>query len=752
MFNKTDTAQTGDTNNKTSLKASSPSTDQKREIVEQPHIKTADNYPGKNVSRYLRQLKLSTKAVIFSLAIGTLPVLGIGMIAYSFGSKSISKQIIINQENQAISLGDIINRFLLAKYGDIQIISNLPFLTNAQVSKSTTIAEKQAVLNRYITAYQGYDHLAVFDLSGKIILQSRGGISGQEKNLKYFQEVLQKNAPVISQPEILKNQTVVIYIAAPVKDIATGKTIAVVRTRVSIKLLMETIKNYVDNNDDYYLVDPEGKFFLSLQQDLLGQKATVIYPGLANLLNRENLDIFTGVQTIYQPPQLVNYAPLRKLEGLPNLNWQLILAKDAAIAFEPQRQFMKLVANITAVIAFLMTLLAAWFAKSMTKQNYSLSLASEDEIKIALGNRTENELPTGAKEQEIHLAKKSISEQEWQQTDTLHLQLLQLISQVENAAKGDLTVQAEVKDGEIGTIANVFNSILASLQNIVHQVKQNAGQINRNIGSNQDAINNLAAETVIQAEEINRTLAIVEQMTNSIAALATGTQEITAIANQAHHTATKSGKAMDLTLKNILSWQETVGETAKKVRYLGESSQQISRVVSLINQIAIQTNLLAINAGIEAARAGEEGQGFAVVAEEIGELAARSSAATQEIEQIVEKIKKDTTEAVQAMEVDTNQVIESRQIVADAKQNLSEIGDISQQIDVFVKSISMASVSQVETSQVISQLMRNIAVISERNSDYSRQISGSLQKTAEISQQLEHQVDTFKVNDSGYQQ
>jgi twitching motility protein PilJ len=201
-----------------------------------------------------------------------------------------------------------------------------------------------------------------------------------------------------------------------------------------------------------------------------------------------------------------------------------------------------------------------------------------------------------------------------------------------------------------------------------------------------------------------------------------------------------------LTVENILSLQETVGETAKKVRHLGESSQQISRVVSLINQIAIQTNLLAINAGIEAARAGEEGQGFAVVAEEVGELATRSAAATQEIEQIVEQIKRDTDEVVKAMEVGTNQVIQSTQIAADAKQSLSEIVDISQQIDAFVKSIATASVSQVETSQVINQLMKNVLAISQSNSESCRHISTSLQKTAEISQQLEQKVETFKVN------
>ncbi|MBD2296244.1 methyl-accepting chemotaxis protein [Anabaena sphaerica FACHB-251] len=741
MINKTDTAHTGDANNKASIKASAPITDKKVEIIGQPHIKTSDNYPGNNVIRYLRQLKLSTKAIIFSIAIGTLPVLGIGMIAYNLGSKSISKQIISTQEKEVISLGEIINRFMLARYGDIQILSSLPFLSNPELSKSTSIAEKQAVLNRFITAYQGYDHVAVFNLNGKVIIQSKGGTISQEQNLKYFQEVLRTNAPVISQPEILKNNAVVIYIAAPIKDVATGKTTAVVRTRVSIQLLIESIKNYVDNNDDYYLVDTDGKFFLSLQKDLLGQEATVIYPGLANLLNRENLDTFTGVETIYQAPQLVSYAPLKKLEGLPKLNWQLILAKDGAIALDPQRQFLKLIAHITAIMALLMTLLAAWLAKSITKQNFSAYASLE-----TLGNQKEDVLPVGVKEQDIQVAKESISEQEYQPKNTLHLQLLQLISQVENAAKGDLTVQVEVKDGEIGTIANVFNSILKSLRDIVIHVKQNASQINRDIGLNQNAINHFSEDATTQFEEFNRTLATVEQMTNYMQALANDAQGITAIANHAKYTTIRSVKAMDLTVKNIVSLQETVDETAKKVRHLGESSQQISRVVSLINQVAMQTNLLAINAGIEAARAGEEGQGFAVVAEEVGELAARSASATQEIEQIVEKIKRDTTEVVKAMEVGTNQVIESTQIAADAQQSLSEFVDISQQINDFIKSISTASVSPEQTSQIVNQLSKDIVAISQRTSDSSRQISASLQQTAEISQRLQNQVENFKIN------
>ncbi|AFZ56628.1 methyl-accepting chemotaxis protein [Anabaena cylindrica FACHB-243] len=752
MFNKTDTAQSGDTQKKASLRASSKVTDHRIEMVSQSHVNTTRNYPGNHAVRYLQRLTLRTKAVILAIALGTLPVFGLGMMAYNFGSKSISKQIVSNQEAQALRLSDTINRFMLAKYGDIQVLSTLPFLTNAQVSKSTSIPEQQAVLNRFITAYKAYDHLAVFDLNGKVIIQSKGGTSTQEKNLQYFQEVIQNNSPVISQPETLKNKEVVIYVAAPIQDLATRKTIAVVRTRIPIKLLVETIKNYVADSDDYYLVDATGKFFLSLKPDLLGQAATVIYPGLANPLDIQNVDSFTGIQTIKQQPELVSYVPLKKLAGLPNLNWQLILAQNAAIAFEPQRQFLMLVAQRTALVALLFALLAVWLAQSITKPNSQASagvetvIENENEIKIGLANQQNNELAAPTKEQDINVSEESTNEQEWQQQDTLHLQLLNLLSQVESAAKGDLTAQADVITGEVGTIANVFNLILENLRDIVTQVQQAASQVDTSLGSNQNAIRDLTQAAITQADDINRTLVAVDQMTSSMQALVDGAQEVTNIANHAHHTATKSGKAMDSTVQNILSLQETVGETAKKVRHLGESSQQISRVVSLINQIAMQTNLLAINAGIEAARAGEEGQGFAVVAEEVGELAARSAAATQEIEQIVEKIKRDTNEVMQAMEVGNNQVIESTQIVADAKQSLSEILDVSQQVDILVKSISMASGLQLETSQIVRQLMQDIAETSQLRGDYTQQIGESLQRNIEIFQHLQKNIENFKLN------
>ena len=341
----------------------------------------------------------------------------------------------------------------------------------------------------------------------------------------------------------------------------------------------------------------------------------------------------------------------------------------------------------------------------------------------------------------------ALSEERRQKQEALQLQLVSLLGEVEGASRGDLTVRADVTAGEIGTVADFFNSIVESLRQIVTKVKLSAEQVNASLGDNEVAIQSLADEALRQAEEVTQTLASVESMTNSIQQVAASARRAADVANSASATAETSGQAMDLTVQNILNLREIIGETSKKVKRLGESSQQISKAVSLINQIAMQTNLLAINAGIEAARAGEEGQGFAVVAEEVGELAARSADATKEIERIVETIQRETAEVVDAMNQSTTEVVAGTRLVEDAKQNLSQILDVSRQIDQLVQSISEATVSQVEISETVTQLMQSVAQESTRTSTSSRKISDSLRQTVNVARSLQDSVGTFKTDD-----
>ena len=339
-----------------------------------------------------------------------------------------------------------------------------------------------------------------------------------------------------------------------------------------------------------------------------------------------------------------------------------------------------------------------------------------------------------------------LAREQQERTERIQMQLINLLSEVEAASQGDLTVRADITADEIGTVADIFNSLIESLRDVVVQVKATTAKVNNELAEDETAMKQLADESLRQAKKVKRMLDAVEQMSSSIQSVADSANQAAEVARQASERALSSGETMDETVQSILHLRETVAETAKKVKRLGESSQQISKVISLINQIALQTNLLAINASIEAARAGEEGRGFAVVAEEVGELAARSAAATREIEQIVDTIQQETNEVVQAMETGTAQVVEGTRLVEVSKASLEQIVQVSQQIDELVQSISQATVSQSRISNTVNVLMQDIAKVSEGMSATSKDISESLQETVSLAQELQTSVNIFKVS------
>lgn len=674
MLKKNDIRKSGDSQNKVSL--ISP--------VKVIDIQGEDSSQAQNLDhrfKYLQQLKSRIKPIILSIAIGSLPILGIGVIAYSFGSKLMTKQIIISQETKAISLSNAVNNFLGQRYEDIRVLSNIKLLSNASNKKTDKSNKKdkidiskiniktQETLDSLRRTGKVYDSVAVFDLNGKVIMKSGGESLEAEKKLVYFQEVIKQDTPIISQPEIVKNGNAVIYVAAPIKDRIKGNTIGIVRTRIPIKYLEKLVKSHTDDIQEYYFLDEKGRILISSYQNLFGQDSEEIYPGLANVLNAEDIQTFTEVAQNNQNQQLITYVPLRKLSDSQNINWWLIVTKDTAIAFKPQKEFLLLIASTTSVIGLVMILFVGWLVQ---------------------GNKEIQKLNTNSK----------------------------LNNDQDTEERQDLP---------------------NNLQYIVNQIQQSVDEINV-------SIQKLTTEAVIESEQNNRSLETIDNMTIAIVSIANIAQQAVTIINDANYAATETGAAMDLTLQNIFLVQETVSEIVKKVKRLGESSQQISRVVSVINQIAMQTNLLAINAGIEAARAGEEGQGFAVVAEEVGELAARIATATQETEEIIAKIQRETGEIIQGMTTGTNQVAESSHIIKNAKESLQQIVNVSGQIDTLVQSILSTTTSQIQTSEIVIQTVKDITNISRFNRDNYHQISQSLQKAVDISQQLKETVETFTAN------
>jgi methyl-accepting chemotaxis protein PixJ len=192
--------------------------------------------------------------------------------------------------------------------------------------------------------------------------------------------------------------------------------------------------------------------------------------------------------------------------------------------------------------------------------------------------------------------------------------------------------------------------------------------------------------------------------------------------------------------------RQTVAETAKKVKRLGESSQKISKVVNLISSFADQTNLLALNASIEAAHAGEEGRGFAVVADEVRSLARQSAQATAEIETLVASIQSETNDVVAAMEAGTEQVVTGTKLVDETRKSLNQITVASVQITELVEAIAKAAVEQSQTSQTVTQTMTQVAAISDKTSQEAAMVSDSFKQLLTVAQSLEESVRQFKVS------
>jgi twitching motility protein PilJ len=324
---------------------------------------------------------------------------------------------------------------------------------------------------------------------------------------------------------------------------------------------------------------------------------------------------------------------------------------------------------------------------------------------------------------------------------------MRLLDEISGLAEGDLTRRAEVTAELTGAIADAFNGMTEQLSQVVKDVKDASLQVNSTSGEVRTSTENLAEISEAQAVQISDAIAAINEMATSIQQVAANATDCSMVSEQSTTNAREGAETVDKTNAAMNAIRENVQETARTIKRLGESSQEIGNIVQLINDIADRTSILALNAAIQAAMAGDAGRGFAVVAEEVQRLAERSTNATKEIKTLVNNIQGEIGEAGASMEESIQKVVEGSGLAADAINKLQEIEGVSTKLAELIQSISMASTQQSKASQNISKIMEEVGEVSSQTSAASRQTAMAMDKLSETSDQLRSSVEVFKLDE-----
>jgi twitching motility protein PilJ/methyl-accepting chemotaxis protein PixJ len=883
--------------------------------------------PWDAVRSFSKSLQLKTIAV--AIALGTLPVMGIGTFAYLSTSQGVEKDAFNNLEIATQDLQDKLVLFMEERYRDIDIYANLAIFTDPKTAKSLSVEQKNAILTEYVKSSGVYNSIAVTDLKGNFLYQSQGPESDTVDNasdIDWFQAALKTDRPFITEPRLSAATKIYsILVSAPIKEEGTGKTIAVIRTRMPVSVLQDVFRVSNERGQDIFAFDSNNTIYTSSVESAAGKTLEQVFPLMAASIKkqgRKELSIF-GANEETKIKSIEVFNPSQRLKTQYGLDWSLLVATPETRALASRDQLLLTVLLGTGVTTLLVSAIAAFLASRATRPivdaaeavdkigqgqlNTRVEVKGEDELGV-LGdniNQMATQLQTFTQEQillakvagsrtlslqdldavfnnaledarqilnvdrviiyrfnpdfsgyisaeavargllhvldhniedttfseqlleaykgglatpinnvyeanlyphQIRLAERlqfmallevpilqqgqpygllmahysaprqwqtsevnffkqlaaqfglsldrvtllketeELAQEQKQLKEALQQRALELLKEVDPISKGDLTIRAKVTADEIGTIADSYNVTVANLRKIVTQVQQAASQVAETTSNNGQTVQSLSTEALRQAEEIGQALERAQEMAQSVREVAHNAQLAEAAVQEAAQTVEEGDQAMNRTVDGIIAIRETVAETAKKVKHLGESSQKISTVVNLISTFAAQTNLLALNASIEAARAGEEGRGFAVVADEVRALARQSAQATSEIEKLVAAIQAETNEVVAAMEAGTEQVVTGTKLVDETRQSLNKITAVSLQINNLVESITQATVVQAQASEAVTETMTKVAQSAEKTSQEANYVSSSFEQLLTVAQTLQEDVRRFKVS------
>jgi methyl-accepting chemotaxis protein len=317
-------------------------------------------------------------------------------------------------------------------------------------------------------------------------------------------------------------------------------------------------------------------------------------------------------------------------------------------------------------------------------------------------------------------------------------------------AKNDFTVRMKGNyKGDYQGIKLNVNQLGESLSNVINQVSEAVSATASASSEISSSTEQMAAGAQEQTQQATEVAGAVEQMTKTIIETTQNATTASQLAKHAGDTAIAGGKIVEETVAGMIRIADVVKKSADTVEALGRSSDQIGEIVQVIDDIADQTNLLALNAAIEAARAGEQGRGFAVVADEVRKLAERTTKATKEIATMIKQIQKDTSGAVESMSLGTNEVESGKLLAAKAGVSLKEIIAGATTVVDTISQVAAASEEQSSASEQISKNIEAISSVTQESAAGTQQIARAAEDLNRLTQGLQELVGQFKTTDDG---
>ncbi|MFM9964162.1 MAG: methyl-accepting chemotaxis protein [Planctomycetaceae bacterium] len=462
-----------------------------------------------------------------------------------------------------------------------------------------------------------------------------------------------------------------------------------------------------------------------------GTKSSTDYRGREVLNSWQPVTVYAGV------------------DGNPPMTWALISKIDLVEVRQPiQRMFLTMF--FIAVIGTVAVLLAGFaLAASLTRQTDAITNMLGQ---IGIGNfdaradvLSEDELGTVAMSLNAMCDNTLSLIQTRDERDQIQFAVQKLKEEVAIIASGDLTHEAEVTDDLTGGIAESINHLIHQLRTIIGNIHEAATQVTNSANDIQKTTDRVSSGTDHQSSQIVETSSELDEMAQSIQKVSDSTEQSANVANKARENAVQGTKAVRNTIQGMERIRDQVQENAKRIKRLGESSQEVGEIVQLIGDIADRTSILALNASIQAAMAGDAGKGFAVVAEEVERLAERANHATKQIESLIKAIQSETAEAIAAMEDCTKEVVSGSKLAAEAGYTLDEIDAVSKDLAELMHSMSVTTRQQAQGAEKLSKSMGDISHVTQKTASETKHAADSVSNLASLADALQMSVSAFRL-------